>query len=192
MLFLLLLLFFNVFIWKFLAIIIATVSSNIPTTVCSNPTIFYHFSHWPWLSLLHWCHQLNLYCCPVSATLISAKSCVLMPESSISSLHADLWISPKPRHIHRWPDYHHTVKIFISVQIFCQKRAMDPADWSSYRCCGTKKLGSIKHNSLVFHYFNFVSRKKKKKKKWIQISCFKKNTDLFPDERNRYRRHTKT
>ena len=49
----------------------------------------------------------------------------------------------------------------------------------------TKKLGSIKHNSLVFHYFNFVSRKKKKKKKWIQISCFKKNTDLFPDERNK-------
>ena len=79
------------------------------------------------------------------------------------------------------------LKIFFPVQIFCQKRAMDPADWSSYRCCGNQELG---FNSLVFHYFNFVSRKEKKKK-WIQISCFKKNTDLFPAERNKIQKANK-
>lgn len=123
----LLLVVFNVIIWKFLAIIIATASSNIPTTVCSNPTIFYHFSHWPGLSLLHCYHQLNLYCCPLSATLTSAKSCLLMPESSISSLHADLWISPKSRHIHKWPDYHHTVKIFFSSTDILPKESYGPS-----------------------------------------------------------------
>ena len=117
-----LLLFFNVIIWKFLAIIMAIVSSNIPTTVCSNPTILYHFSHWPRLPLFHCYHQWNLYCCPVLATLTSAKSCLLMPESSISSLHGDLWISPKPRYIHRWPDYHHTVKkLFFGTDILPKK-----------------------------------------------------------------------
>lgn len=123
----LLLVVFNVIIWTFLAIIIATTSSNIPTTVCSNPTIFFHFSHWPGLSLLHCYHQLNLYCCPLSATLTSAKSCLLMPESSISSLHADLWISPKSRHIHRWPDYHHTVKNFFSSTDILPKESYGPS-----------------------------------------------------------------
>lgn len=73
-------------------------------------------------------------------------------------------------------------KFFFQYRYFAKREQTGPP----IHVVETKKLGSIKHNSLVFHYFNFVSRKKKiTKKKWIQISCFKKNTDLFSAERNK-------
>ena len=56
----------------------------------------------------------------------------------------------------------------------------------------TKKLGSIKHNSLVFHYFNFVSRKKKKRRNEYRLAVLKRTQIFFLMKETRYRRHTKT
>lgn len=77
------LLLFNVIIRKFLAIIIATVSSNIPTTVCSNPTIFLSFFS---LALI------------VTASLLPSVESVLLSCISYSNICQKLLTDAREQH----------------------------------------------------------------------------------------------